>query len=341
MAVRFTGAGQYWYSTAGMPVSRTFTVLCWAYLDGALSGTNGIIWTLDGSSATQLWVGATGGTLYHDWPGSGSTSITGATFSTGTWYATAFTANGNTATLWQGTSASALTSYTSGASLALPAGSLTLKIGESQLGTSWWNGRVANFKYFDSVLVRKEIEQELAYYYPRVGTDQLTRWHPFIKSEATEYVATLQNRALSGGTGSSTAAGPPIPWRGARMLNVPIDPATQIIYAVYLVSDGTLLSLGPGDPNPLDPSMAYKMYYGAEVDGSRYIWDPTVIDFVLREGIPTLDRVADIVADASCSAAWATLSSPNSLAIQNRIGQLLGPYRYRYSWEPIDLEEKY
>jgi len=107
---------------------------------------------------------------------------------------------------------------------------------------------------------------------------------------------------------------------------------------VYDTTTGELLSTGSVDPRPLPGGQGLKEYINGQPDLSIYDWDTTARDFVLRAGSDLIDRVADLVADASLASAWAALSGAQSTAMQNRIGQMLGSKRYRHAVEPIDLD---
>jgi hypothetical protein len=108
-------------------------------------------------------------------------------------------------------------------------------------------------------------------------------------------------------------------------------------YAVYDTTSGELLSTGTVLPDSVPSGQAYKQYIGGQPDLSIYEWSTSARDLVLREGASSIDRVADLLSDGTLSAVWADLSAGNSTTLQNRIGQLLGPHRYRLATQEVDL----
>lgn len=118
-----------------------------------------------------------------------------------------------------------------------------------------------------------------------------------------------------------------------RQYNYDID-GQFVWFAVYIIASGELYSIGTEVANPLDPSMSF-------VELERYplnvLWNPATLTFGPFPPAPPVDRVADLLADGTLTAAWASLTGPESAAMQARIGQMLGSRRYRASDESIDL----
>jgi hypothetical protein len=164
----------------------------------------------------------------------------------------------------------------------------------------------------------------------------MIRWHPFINAETTDYSGL--GRTLTGGAGATTETGPPISWRpGARILTVPWDPATTVWYAHYDTTSGELLSVGTVLPDPVPAGTTILELLG-QPDLSAYEWNPLARTFLSKEGLVQVDRTEDLVADASLSSAWASLDATQENAMKTRVGQMLGPHRIRYDFQPTDLE---
>jgi hypothetical protein len=108
-------------------------------------------------------------------------------------------------------------------------------------------------------------------------------------------------------------------------------------YAVFDTTTGELLSFGPGDV-PI-PGVGQDVYvindFGMYQD--FLVWDQVSRTFILKDLPVMIDRVSDLVNDASCLAAWAALSADQSQALQTRIRQMLGPFRWRLDYQDIDL----
>lgn len=332
MAVRFSASGQTYSSTAGLPANSTnFTVTCWAYLTTDRNATSGV-WGFNSSWNQQLLTDSDGTTLrFKD---SLSGSIGAFALSTGTWYKLGATLNNTAGTFYHAPAGSALTSDSGTLSATFSASSWRIGCGANT--GDWWNGRIAAYKQWGAALTTAEIDRELSCYLP-LRTTNLSRWHPYLSAETTDYSGLA--RTLSGGSGTTTEAGPPISWTPEPyQLRIPWDPASVVWYAVYDTTTGELLSTGSVDPRPLPGGQGLKEYINGQPDLSIYDWDTTARDFVLRAGSDLIDRVADLVADASLASAWAALSGAQSTAMQNRIGQMLGSKRYRHAVEPIDLD---
>lgn len=113
---------------------------------------------------------------------------------------------------------------------------------------------------------------------------------------------------------------------------------TPIIwYAHYDTTTGELVSLGTVLPDPLPEGTATREYY-YQPDQSVVIWDTTLREFVSRTPPTSVDRVADLESDGTLSSLWSGLDATETTALKDRIGQMLGPYRYRRDFQPTDLE---
>jgi hypothetical protein len=120
-----------------------------------------------------------------------------------------------------------------------------------------------------------------------------------------------------------------------RPYNYSID-GQYVWFAVYVTTTGELYSVGSVVADPL-PGIYTALELERQPDLAVVMWDTTTRTFVPRPPDPPVDRVADLLADGTLTSAWASLSGPDSTAMQTRIGTMLGPYRYRSSIEPIDL----
>lgn len=331
MAVRFTATGQS-YSSTSSPPDDPFTITCWARIDtdrNAISGIWGAVATTGFSLATQ-----SDGTTLRVINTTGTIILGAYAMTIGTWYRFGVSVNG-TAIFAHAPAGSALTSD-SGA-IGNVTGPSSLRIGSSVVSTDWWNGRIAAFKRYDFAMTVAEMERELSQYAPH-RTAGLLSWHPFLTASTTDHSGNA--RTLTG-SGATTEDGPPIPWsaKGTAQCLIPWDPATPIWYAVYDMTSGVLVSSGFGITLPLPSGLAYREYLNGQPDPVIYTWDTIARSYVFKEGVVKIDRVADLVADPTLTAAWAALTSPQSTAMQDRIGQMLGPFRYRDTAQDIDLQQ--
>jgi hypothetical protein len=349
MALRITGTGQGFTSTAGLPVTRLWTITFWFYLDSIRSTTQSLISMESATQYAALRVTpadlfSTTWRLSYNWSGLLSPSTAGGVLAADTWYRAAIVVNGTNATLYQAAAGSALSTYTNGllSSFVLPAGTLSLYIGSSPLlGSGGWpNGRIAGVKVWDAALSSPtEVDYELHSYLP-VRTANINRWYPFINADPVDYSG--NGRTLTGGTGTTVAQGPPIRWSSLPPdPTIAWDPATPLWYAVYSLDGGDLWGVYPAADIvlPLPDDKGYRTLLEIP-DPTKVIWDPTALDFVNIAGLVYLDRFNDLLADATLAGVWSSLSAAQILALRTRIKQLLGPSLWwRYNYQDVDIPE--
>ena len=335
MSINFpaSSSSQIMVNSTSPPASALYTVIAWMKFTSA---SISYIISLDSATAGQYCLfGKIIGNLYIDWAGSGSTQTAGPAATTGTWYRYAAVINGTAATLYTGTATSQLSVATQSANYVQPTGTLSWKLGGSTANSNNAAGELANVKIYNAALTQQEIEEEMWQYLPK-RTANISRWYPLVVNELNDWSG--MGRTLTGGTGVTTTTGPPISWGGnSPLVYVPWDPTTQEYYAVYYLSDGSLFSVGPELASPLDPAFGYKEYIGTQPDMTEVVWDPNALDFVNLASIITVDRVQDLVNDATIAAVWADLTAPNSALLQSRLATFMGPYRYRAAGDSVDL----
>lgn len=338
MAVLFSGSGQQYSSTAGIPTTRLFTILCWVY-PVTFSNAAQIFWSLESSSTQYATFGYDStGHLFFDWSGPGQSFTVGTqTLPAGTWYCLGAIINGTSARIYHGLDPGNFYEWVETGNFQLPTGTLSLTIGGSAyFSSSAPNIRMSSFKMYDAALDTVAMSREWSTHALQ-RSDNINRWYQFLTSETVDYSG--NGRTLSGGSGTAAAAGPPIPWRnqGSVTPYQPWSPGTEVWYAHYDTTTGELLSVGTVLPSPLPAGTAALELLG-QPDLSRYVWDTSARTFVLMDGIPIIDRIDDLAADASLASVWTTLDATQDQALKDRIAQLLGPNRYRYDFQPVDLE---
>jgi hypothetical protein len=108
-------------------------------------------------------------------------------------------------------------------------------------------------------------------------------------------------------------------------------------YAVFDTATGNLLSITDDISGGLPGGMDYIVVADWPMYAPFILWDATLRLFVPIPVIVMIDRVTDLMSDASCIASWAAMSADQSQALQTRIRQMLGPYRWRLDYQDIDL----
>jgi hypothetical protein len=112
-------------------------------------------------------------------------------------------------------------------------------------------------------------------------------------------------------------------------------------YALFDTTTGELLSFGPGDVPVPPPGTDFTVIGDFGMYQDFMIWDETSRTFVLKPIVVMIDRVSDLVSDSTLTSAWATLSADDAQAMQTRIRQMLGPFRWRFDFQDIDIQPGY
>ena len=106
-------------------------------------------------------------------------------------------------------------------------------------------------------------------------------------------------------------------------------------HCVHRVSDGEAVSLTTVLPGVLPVGLASVVV--ADPDGS-WTWDRTTKATVPTVPAVLVDRILDLVGDASLAAMWTRLTAAQQTALRDRLALLLGSRRFRPSSEPINLD---
>ena len=222
MAVRFSADGQDYTRASGTfpTMAGPWTVCCWAKITTDRN-TYSTIWSLDDGSTANweyLQTQSDGVTINVD--SQAGASIVGPAMTVGAWYffATVKPSTGvNASTLYYAVETAATLSSATG-TLGETTACSTLRIGESPWTSEWLNGCVAAFKLYTAALTAEEVAQERWFFTPQ-RTANLLAWHPFVSGGAVAEAQTDYSgngNTLTGGTSSTTEAGPSIAWRPAR-----------------------------------------------------------------------------------------------------------------------------
>ena len=111
----------------------------------------------------------------------------------------------------------------------------------------------------------------------------------------------------------------------------------KLWYALYDTTTGELLSLGTAIPVDIAPGRDYIIVADWDFLSNLVIWDTSLRLFVFRIPDVLIDRVTDLVNDVELASIWSTLSTAQAIALQTRIALMLGPYRWRFDFQDIDL----
>ena len=204
MAVRFTASGQQFTRALGLGAIGTYTVTCWMYITTDRNDYS-TPWSCDNgqSDAEVLQTGADGTTVGFYGDGGPQTIVN---LATGTWLFVAIVRNGTSGTAYRrlegagSLTSTAITGMTSSTNFA------TLRVGASPWG-EWLNGRVAGLKIWTGVaLSQAECLAESNTYDPVRTANLYACYFRTGTANANDYSGNARN--LSGGTGSTTEAGP-------------------------------------------------------------------------------------------------------------------------------------
>lgn len=210
MAVRFDAAGENYSATNGLP-TNVYTFCAWVYPTAVGTSNRVVFWLTNGSdvfTGIEFRDNPSGDLQAYDsatWAFNGLGPLAGTA---NTWYRVALVVNGANATFYRSAAGSALGSA-SATDFTTPATPNEWFIGDDRYD-EFLNGRMAAVKVWSAALTQAEVEHELGQYVP-VRTANLLRFHPFVKAETTDYSGA--GNTLSGGSGTTTEDGPPIPWQ--------------------------------------------------------------------------------------------------------------------------------
>lgn len=238
-SARFSAAGNVLYDD--IVTGGTYTVTFWGRLAVDRNDFSTFTATLNPnfSAYDVLQTAADGTTLTFNSSGG---VVNGPALAVGTWYKIALVKNGTTATLYVGTGAGSLTTYSGAASNT--GGSRFLIGAVDAAGGEFLNGNVAAFKKWDAALTASEVAAELAQYNAARVTS-LRRVHAF-KGDALDSSGN-GNQLTSGGAAVAYETGPGIP----DVANTTTEQtgsdtvaATEVASVVVFVDDVDTTSVG-------------------------------------------------------------------------------------------------
>jgi hypothetical protein len=113
-------------------------------------------------------------------------------------------------------------------------------------------------------------------------------------------------------------------------------PLSVIWYALYDTTTGALLSLGTVVPDTL-PGGSALVALTSQPD-LTVMWDPITCTFIPKPPDTVVDRAyTDLPADATLATMWSQLDATQTDILKARIATLLGPYRFRFVFQDVDL----
>lgn len=207
MSTRFSATGQNYTSTAGMVSGTAFTMMCWAYLvtdrndfscmlayENQASGASRWYELVTDSDGTSITFSTSGGTVAM------------GTVTVGTWHRFAVQVSASTATVYYGADTGSLSTATGTCDSIATVVPSTFFVGTDSFG-EWYNGRIACARVWNAALTQTELDAEFASF-DAVRTTNLIRNHK-LQSPSTADDSGNGN-TLTGGTGATTEADPPI-----------------------------------------------------------------------------------------------------------------------------------
>lgn len=229
MSVRFSASSQHYESTVGLPASSTYSVTLWGYMTNDRNDYS-CIWAIENAATS----GTSYVTLQAEADGtqfSVFSSLNGGQFITnmvpGGWFRLGLSVNAGAGTVYYGAPTGALstTAFTIGA----PAGLNRMFLGSDSYG-EWWDGRIAAVKMWQAALNATEIAAEFDSY-DAVRTSNLLRTHK-LQAPSTADDSGLGN-TLTGGSGASTEADPPIVVASALPRPPVVGPSAAVMRSVW------------------------------------------------------------------------------------------------------------
>lgn len=208
MAVRFSADAQDYTRTVSLGTVSQFSVICWVKISTDRN-TNSTVWTIDNGNADYYAVATNSDGTTMKFFTESNASGNAQNFTVGTWYCVATSINGVNGSMWtRAITDTSWTSITWSNGTANTTGT-TFRIGEHPGTGLWLNGAVAAMKVWNGVtLTLADFEAEAWQYRPK-RVSNLVAWFPFFEAGTADYSG--NGWTLSGGSGTSTEDGPPIP----------------------------------------------------------------------------------------------------------------------------------
>jgi len=209
MAVDFPGDRQFERLTNLPSATTSVTAMAWIKSDD--NSPVPVIFDFgpdDGSGASiEFFISGTSGSIWN-----GTTYVSGGTINTGTWYHVALTC--------AGTGVTDLKGYVDGVNASSMAGAshsaAIFTIGAWPGAFQKFNGQMAGFKLFNSVLTAAQIKQEMRSLRVVTSHSNLKAWLPWINNSNLTYDLSGNGAWAEQGTGSFThVQGPPVSWGAA------------------------------------------------------------------------------------------------------------------------------
>jgi hypothetical protein len=234
MAVDFPGDRQFERLTNLPSATTSFTAMAWCKSDDNSSYPVIFDFGADdptGANNVEFFVSGTAGGIWN-----GTTYAYGGTFNTGTWYHVALTCAGTGATDLKGWMDGVNVSSMTGASYS----AAIFTIGAWPGNFQKFDGKMAGFKLFDTVLTADQIKQEMKSLRVVTSHSNLKAWLPWINNSNFTYDLSGNGSWAEQGTGSFTSVqGPPVSW-GAPL------PFSTVIAAAAAPTARNLTLLGVG-----------------------------------------------------------------------------------------------
>jgi hypothetical protein len=207
-AVRFDAAAdRLSYSAVAPPA--TFTITAWIYIsvNRVDFSTVARLWT-SGGATVATWATGSNGAAGPNYNSTSGSVASAGNLTAGQWQKVAISRTGSTGRILGAPGGGGTTEVVSGTvATSTPAGITIGGRGPSD-ATEWWNGRISQFRVWDSVLTQAQIEAEWNSPTPVITSGLWANW-PL--STATDLTDTVNARTLTvaAGGGLATEGGPP------------------------------------------------------------------------------------------------------------------------------------
>lgn len=347
MAVGFSASGQHYQALTGLPAS-TYTFTAWVRPSAVGTRNRAVYWFRQSSNESFSGISIRDNPTnlqMIDGASYGFSGVGQVAAAPDTWYQVAAVIDGADATFYRAAVGDPLAAA-SVANFTPAATPNQLWLGTDPFG-GWWEGRIASVKVWAAALDAAEVAAELGQYAPR-RTDGLQRWHPFLTAEVTDYSG--NGNTLTGGTGTTTEDGPPIPW--APAIPHVFVPAAQVITGTMtaglppLSAAGTATAIVTGAAAPTLPALDSDLDAAARVTGAATLGLPslatgaagqTVVGAAPALGLPSLSAAASGTVIAPAGSLAGTLPALGAaLAGESEVTGLDGPVRVgppRLTWQ--------
>jgi hypothetical protein len=204
MAVRYSAESQTHSRTVSLGSVSALTLAAWVKVS-VDRNTNQVWASLDNGNTSYWAVGTNADGITAQAFAHNAASGNGLAMTVGSWFYVALSENGVNGNMWMRPLGSATWTTVTWSTFGTPITGTDLRLGRHPAAGLWFNGCLAAIKVWTAALTLTEVQAESNQYAP-IRTTDLRAYYPMTTTSTAD--SSGSGWTLSGGTGSTTEAGP-------------------------------------------------------------------------------------------------------------------------------------